>query len=196
MAAIDPYAPPHALLLDAGSGIAVDAAVAAREATFAHEAGLRAVGVACGVFGSVLSVFGGLSLVAFVERLGRTGAYSHLTQELMISTVVLGAGGLGLLGAWGYFRLEPWVRWVALPLALGALLTSFGLATPMVLYAAWLTWSPTGRTLLAPAHAALRARAPGWPRWWHWGHVAAIVVIVALYVAAFYGFVSSDNGFD
>jgi hypothetical protein len=64
--------------------------------------------------------------------------------------------------------------------------TSIGLATPMVAYAAWLTWSRTGRTLLSPGYVPVLARAPGWPRWWQWGHVLGIVVIVGLYVFAFY----------
>jgi hypothetical protein len=160
-------------------------AVAVRSATFAHEAGLRSVGLACLVFGVVLVALGGLSLAAAVKNrsvIGSTGFHVLLAYV----AVWLGFGVLALAGAWGYFRLEPWVRWLSVPIALGAMATSIGLATPMVAYAAWLTWSRTGRTLLSPGYVPVLARAPGWPRWWQWGHVLGIVVIVGLYVFAFY----------
>ncbi|MGH8030395.1 MAG: hypothetical protein ACREO3_10715, partial [Arenimonas sp.] len=152
-----------------------------RAATFAHEAGLRAIGVACLAFGGVMTAVGS---VIFVETLGY---FRYSPGSLVFSAFMTLSGLLGFAAAWGFLRLEPWVRWLALPLAAAAVLATFGLATPAVLHAAWLTWSKTGRALLSPGFAAVVAKSPGWPRWWQQGHVLAMVAMVAAYAAWFYG---------
>lgn len=191
--AIDPYAAPHALLSADAPTLSVREAAKTRDATMAHEWGLRALGVACLVFGGVLLFYGALTTYSLLDYARRGHTAGVVTEMVTFSAIVLGAGALGLVGAWGFFRLEPWVRWVAIPLALGAVLTSFGLASPVVLYAAWLTWSKAGRTILSPGFAAVIARAPGRPELWQLGHVVVMLGLVALYVAAFYGVITSHS---
>lgn len=194
--ATDPYAAPHALLFEHAPTLSAHDAAMTRDATMSHEWGLRAIGVACLVFGGVLLAWGAMTsseLLAFARREHTAG---NLAEMATFSAIVLGAGVLGLTGAWGYFRLQPWVRWVAIPIALGAFVVSMGLATPVVLYAAWLTWARAGRTILSPGFAAILARAPGRPQVWQLGHAIVMVVMVALYVAAFYGVLQMDTGDD
>jgi hypothetical protein len=194
--ATNPYATPQASLLDAVPRLTDREAQATRAANFPHEAGLRAIGVACLVFGGVLLAFGGSALTYYARSFGVEGGAPRDAGSAMIAFGALFFGGIGLVGAWGYFRLQPWVRWVGIPLALTALVASLGLATPVVLHAAWLTWSRAGRTILSPAFAAVLARAPGRPDVWQLGHAVAMVAMVALYVAAFYGVMQLDAGDD
>jgi len=190
----DPYAPPRALLDTPERAPAAGDALRAREENFAHEAGLRSIGVACLAFGGVMAVLGGTMLTDFGRYFLAGNNERSLVEPLVIGAVASIAGMTGLAGAWGYFRLRPWVGLLAVPLALGALLTSFGLATPAVLYAAWLTWSRTGRTILAPGYAAIVYRTPGWPAWWQLGHAAAMVAMVGGYAVAFYRVTHMDLG--
>lgn len=183
--AIDPYAPPVARLCAPRPVAVLPAAGTVRASHYLHECGVRAVGVACGVFGVVMAGWGGLVALRLAGR-----AWSGISRpegaEALFGITLLAAGALALAGAWGYVRLQPWVRWIAPLLACGAVVASLGLATPVVLYAAWLTWARKGRFILSGDYLDVVAQARGWPRWWQWAHVVVLVGAVAAYALAFH----------
>jgi hypothetical protein len=153
---------------------------------------VRGIGVACAVFGLVAVGWGTLTAVQ-VAKLAATGrGLGSMPEMTVFCLLMLAAGALALTGAWGYFRLQPWMRWLAIPIAAGALLASFGFASPVVLYAAWLTWSRRGRRVLSAEYAGVVAGAPGWPRWWQWVHVVVIVAAVAAYSLLFHDLMTSE----
>ncbi len=164
----NPYEAPEARLEDAP----VADAETERRAHLRREAGLRAVGVLCLVFGGFLLLMGVL-----------VGATAPPSEEMAVGmgATFASVGLVALAAAWGYFKLRPWVQVPAGITGLAVLLMSVFLTAPLVFLAAWMTWSAKGRRVLSSDYAAIRAATPALRAWRHPFEVLVVFGVLAIY---------------
>ena len=166
----NPYEAPEARLEDA---LVVDADVE-RRAHLRREAGLRAVGALCLVFG------GFILLMAVAMGVGAPSAGDAMAWGM--AAAFGGVGLVALAAAWGYFRLRPWVQVPAGITGLVVLVMSMFLTAPVVFLAAWLTWSAKGRRVLSSDYAAIRAATPALRAWRHPLEALVLFGLLGVYV--------------
>jgi hypothetical protein len=170
----NPYEAPEARVDD--PVLAASDAAAERAAHLGREAGLRAVGVLCLLFGLYFGLIG----AAFV--VGSREAADDAAMGVGMGVVFALLGVLGLATAWGYFALRPWVRVLSAPVALVAVLMTFFTTLPLVGYAAWLTWSRAGKRVLSPDYAGVRAQARHLRAWTKPVEALVVLGVFAAYV--------------
>jgi hypothetical protein len=127
MSGDNPYEAPEARVDDVSP--AADEAARERAAHLRREAGLRAVGVPCLVFGGLTGLLGVLFIATAraTEDIGGNAAYG-----IALGSVFALVGLSALAATWGYFRLRPWVRVLSVPVALATLVVTFLTALPLV----------------------------------------------------------------